>query len=112
MSDLDWNLSGDDALAGFSKGQTVEAVVLDVDMDKERVSLGVKQLDGDPFESLGDLRRGSTVTCEVTAVTDGGLKSAWVTQMCRPLSAAATCRATAKTSAPSALMSATSSTPW
>ena len=74
MSDLDWNLSGDDALAGFSKGQTVEAVVLDVDMDKERVSLGVKQLDGDPFESLGDLRRGSTVTCEVTAVSDGGLE--------------------------------------
>ncbi|MEC8290783.1 MAG: 30S ribosomal protein S1, partial [Pseudomonadota bacterium] len=74
MSDLDWNLSGDDALAGFSKGQTVEAVVLDVDMDKERVSLGIKQLDGDPFESLGDLRRGSTVTCEVTAVTDGGLE--------------------------------------
>lgn len=74
MSDLDWNLSGDDALAGFSKGQTVEALVLDVDMDKERVSLGVKQLDGDPFESLGELRRGSTVTCEVTAVTDGGLE--------------------------------------
>ena len=74
MSDLNWNLSGDDALAGFSKGQTVEAVVLDVDMDKERVSLGVKQLDGDPFETLGDLRRGSTVTCEVTAVTDGGLE--------------------------------------
>ena len=74
MSDLDWNLSGDDALAAFLKGQTVEAVVLDVDMEKERVSLGVKQLDGDPFESLGDLRRGSTVTCEVTAVTDGGLE--------------------------------------
>ena len=74
MSDLDWNLSGDDALAAFSKGQTVEAVVLDVDLEKERVSLGVKQLDGDPFERLGDLRRGSTVTCEVTAVTDGGLE--------------------------------------
>ncbi len=74
MSDLDWNLSGDDALAAFSKGQTVEAVVLDIDLEKERVSLGVKQLDGDPFESLGDLRRGSTVTCEVTAVTDGGLE--------------------------------------
>ena len=74
MSDLDWNLSGDDALAAFSKGQSVEAVVLDVDLEKERVSLGVKQLDGDPFESLGDLRRGSTVTCEVTAVTDGGLE--------------------------------------
>ena len=74
ISDLDWNASGDEALAQYSKGQTVEAVVLDVDQDKERVSLGIKQLDGDPFESLGSLRRGDTVTCEVTKVTDGGLE--------------------------------------
>ena len=76
ISDLDWNASGDEALAQYSKGQTVEAVVLDVDQDKERVSLGIKQLDGDPFESIADLRRGDTVTCEVTAVTDGGLEVA------------------------------------
>jgi small subunit ribosomal protein S1 len=74
ISDLDWNASGDEALAQYDKGQTVEAVVLDVDQDKERVSLGIKQLDGDPFESVADLRRGDTVTCEVTAVTDGGLE--------------------------------------
>ena len=74
ISDLDWNASGDEALAKFSKGDTVEAVVLDVDQEKERVSLGIKQLDGDPFESLGTLRRGDTITCEVTAVTDGGLE--------------------------------------
>ncbi len=74
ISDLDWNASGDEALAKFTKGDTVEAVVLDVDQEKERVSLGIKQLDGDPFESLGTLRRGDTITCEVTAVTDGGLE--------------------------------------
>ncbi|MDC0131247.1 30S ribosomal protein S1 [Alphaproteobacteria bacterium] len=76
ISDLDWNASGDEALAKFTKGQTVEAVVLDVDQEKERVSLGIKQLDGDPFESLGNLRRGDTVTCEVTSVNDGGLEVA------------------------------------
>jgi len=76
ISDLDWNASGDEALAQYAKGQTVEAVVLDVDQEKERVSLGIKQLDGDPFESIADLRRGDTVTCEVTAVTDGGLEVA------------------------------------
>ncbi len=74
ISDLDWNASGDEALAKYAKGETVEAVVLDVDQEKERVSLGIKQLDGDPFESLGSLRRGDTVTCEVTAITDGGLE--------------------------------------
>lgn len=74
ISDLDWNASGDEGLAKFTKGQTVEAVVLDVDQEKERVSLGIKQLDGDPFESLGNLRRGDSVTCEVTAVNDGGLE--------------------------------------
>jgi small subunit ribosomal protein S1 len=74
ISDLDWNASGDEALAQFTKGQDVEAMVLDVDQEKERVSLGIKQLDGDPFESLGSLRRGDTITCEVTSVTDGGLE--------------------------------------
>ncbi|MBT5156737.1 MAG: 30S ribosomal protein S1 [Rhodobiaceae bacterium] len=74
ISDLDWNASGDEALAKYAKGETVEAVVLDVDQEKERVSLGIKQLDGDPFESLGSLRRGDTVTCEVTAITDAGLE--------------------------------------
>ena len=74
ISDLDWNASGDEALAQFDKGQEVEAVVLDVDQEKERVSLGIKQLDGDPFESLGNLRRGDTVTCEVTSITDAGLE--------------------------------------
>lgn len=74
MSDLDWNLSGEEALAKFTKGQEVKAVVLDVDVDKERISLGMKQLEGDPLEGVGKLKRGTTVTCAVTAVTDGGLE--------------------------------------
>ena len=73
MSDLDWNLSGDDALAGFSKGQTVEAVVLDVDMDKERVSLGVNSWTATRLKALA-ICAAAAVTCEVTAVTDGGLE--------------------------------------
>ncbi|MEL6372448.1 MAG: 30S ribosomal protein S1, partial [Pseudomonadota bacterium] len=74
LSDLDWNKSGDDAIKEYNKGDTVRAVVLDVDSSKERISLGIKQLEGDPMEQVGELRRGQTVTCEVTAVQDGGLE--------------------------------------
>lgn len=74
MSDLDWNMSGEEAMAQFTKGQVVDAVVLDIDMEKERISLGIKQLSGDPFQSAGTLRKGEQVTCEVTAVNDGGLE--------------------------------------
>ena len=73
IADLDWNDSGAQALANYKKGQIVEAMVLDVDQEKERVSLGIKQLEEDPFEELDDLRRGETVTCEVMAVNDNGL---------------------------------------
>jgi small subunit ribosomal protein S1 len=61
-------------MAQFTKGQVVDAVVLDIDMEKERISLGIKQLSGDPFQSAGTLRKGEQVTCEVTAVNDGGLE--------------------------------------
>ncbi len=74
ISDLNWEADAEEALTAYQKGQTVKAIVLDVDQDKERVSLGIKQLDGDPFESLDNLSRGDTVTCEVTAITDGGLE--------------------------------------
>jgi predicted RNA-binding protein with RPS1 domain len=49
LSDLDWNRSGEEAMADYKKGDVVKAQVLDVDVEKERISLGVKQLDGDPF---------------------------------------------------------------
>ena len=74
MSDLDWNKSGDEAIKEYNKGDIVKAVVLDVDSQKERISLGIKQLGGDPMETLGELKKGRPVTCEVTKVQDGGLE--------------------------------------
>ncbi len=77
MSDIAWGISGEDALALHRKGEEVEAVVLDVDVDKERISLGMKQLEkGAPSaDGAGDtLRRGETVTVSVLEVRDGGLE--------------------------------------
>ncbi|MBA4211220.1 MAG: 30S ribosomal protein S1, partial [Parvibaculum sp.] len=66
--------AGEEAMQDYQKGQVVKAVVLDVDTEKERISLGIKQLGGDPMESLGEMRKGAVVTCTVTAVTDNGLE--------------------------------------
>lgn len=74
LSDLDWNKSGEDAIAGYKKGDVVKAVILDVDTDKERISLGIKQLSGDPVESISGLKKGGTVTCTITEVTENGLE--------------------------------------
>jgi len=74
LSDLDWNRPGEQVIEEFKRGDKIKAVVLDVDVDKERISLGVKQLAGDPFEKAGDLKRGQIVTCEVLEVKEGGLE--------------------------------------
>jgi small subunit ribosomal protein S1 len=74
MSDLDWNKSGEEAMQAYQKGQVVKAQVLDVDTEKERISLGIKQLQGDPMEALGELRKGAVVTCTVTGVQDNGIE--------------------------------------
>ena len=78
MSDIAWGISGEDALALHRKGEQVEAIVLDVDVDKERISLGMKQLEkGAPSADGADasaLRRGQTVTVTVLEVRDGGLE--------------------------------------
>ena len=75
LSDLDWNRPGEQVIEEYKKGDMVKAVVLDVDVDKERISLGIKQLTGDPMESgaAGELRKNSVVTCEVTEIKDSGL---------------------------------------
>ncbi len=73
LSDLDWDRSGEEAIQDFKKGDVVRAKVLDVDVEKERVSLGVKQLAGDPMDD-GGIKRGETVTCTVTEVTSGGIE--------------------------------------
>ena len=74
LSDLYWNRSGDEAIKDYKKGDTVKAVVLDVDAQKERISLGIKQVGGAPMESIGKLRKGAQVTCEVLAVQDNGIE--------------------------------------
>ena len=78
MSDIAWGISGEDALALHRKGEEVEAVVLDVDVEKERISLGMKQLEkGAPAAgggTSGSLRRGEVVTVTVLEVRDGGLE--------------------------------------
>jgi small subunit ribosomal protein S1 len=75
MSDLSWDRSGEEAILDYSKGMKVRAKILDIDSKKERVSLGVKQLTGDPFEeSISGLKKGSVVTCEVTVVLETGIE--------------------------------------
>jgi len=75
LSDLDWSTPGEQAIQNYTKGDMVEAKVLDVDIEKERISLGVKQLDGDPLEGAEDtVKRGSTITCKVTEITTGGIE--------------------------------------
>jgi small subunit ribosomal protein S1 len=75
LSDLDWARPGEQVIDEFKKGDMVKAVVLDVDIEKERISLGIKQVSGDPYAAAGDdIRKGGVVTCEVLEVKDGGLE--------------------------------------
>ncbi|MGC8536042.1 MAG: 30S ribosomal protein S1 [Rhizomicrobium sp.] len=74
LSDLSWDKSGDDAVKDYQKGQVVRARVLDIDPEKERVSLGIKQLSGDPMDKVGPIRKSSVVTVTVTDVNDGGIE--------------------------------------
>jgi len=83
LSDLDWTRPGEQAIEDYKKGDKVTAKVLDVDVEKERIAIGIKQIAGDPFAAKkavgedggeGELRKGSVVTCEVIEVKDGGIE--------------------------------------
>ncbi|MDB5696585.1 MAG: ribosomal protein [Sphingomonas bacterium] len=79
MSDIAWGVSGEDALALHRKGEIVQAIVLDVDAEKERISLGMKQLERGgpstaPVAAGGELRKNQTVTVTVLEVRDAGLE--------------------------------------
>ena len=75
LSDISWDKSGEEAIKDFTKGQTVEAKVIDIDVEKERVSLSVKDLADDPFNNVvKSLKRGSIVTAIVTAVQENGIE--------------------------------------
>ena len=77
LSDLDWNRPGEQVIEEYQRGQMVKAKVLDVDIEKERISLGIKQLAKDAVgeaATSGELRKNAVVTCEVTGIKDGGLE--------------------------------------
>src|SRR6266581_3511335 len=74
LSDLDWKLPGEQVIDNYKKGDMVKAVVLDVDVEKERISLGIKQLAGDPMAQAGDVKKGAVVTCEIIEVKESGLE--------------------------------------
>ena len=77
MSDLDWEKPGEEAIEVYKKGDMVKVKVLDIDVEKERISLGIKQLTGDPFESeMSNITRGAVITCTVSEVTSGGVEVA------------------------------------
>jgi len=74
LSDLSWEKQGDEAVKDYQKGQNVEVKVLDVDPEKERISLGVKQLAADPMGRVATLKKGDVVTVTVAEVQEGGLE--------------------------------------
>ncbi|WP_425406850.1 30S ribosomal protein S1 [Hwanghaeella sp.] len=75
MSDISWEKSPEEALGDFNKGDMVQAKVLDIDTDKERISLGIKQLASDPFaDAMGEVKKGAVVTCVVSKVVDNGVE--------------------------------------
>ncbi len=74
LSDLDWNRPGEVAIEDYNRGDAVKVQVLDVDVEKERISLGIKQLGGDPFAEAGELKKGAVVTCEIIEVKETGLE--------------------------------------
>jgi len=75
LSDLSWDQRGEDAIQSYRKGDLVRAAVLEVDVDRERISLSVKALGNDSFsEAVEGVKRGSVVTVQVTAVEDGGIE--------------------------------------
>jgi small subunit ribosomal protein S1 len=74
LSDLDWNRPGDEVIKEYKKGDNVKAQVLDVDSTKERISLGIKQLSGDPIDTVSKYKKGDAVTCEVVKTEDNGIE--------------------------------------
>jgi small subunit ribosomal protein S1 len=74
LSDISWTKPGEQAVAEYKKGDVVKAKVLDVDVEKERIGLGIKQLAGDPIEKAGPLKKGDVMTVTVTEITEGGIE--------------------------------------
>ncbi|MFK7838854.1 MAG: 30S ribosomal protein S1 [Bdellovibrionales bacterium] len=75
LSDISWEDETEDAMKPFEKGQSVKVKILDIDAEKERVALGIKQLTDDPFEgAMKGLAKGAVVTGTITEITGGGVE--------------------------------------
>src|SRR5271169_3126623 len=75
LSDIDWNRPGEDAIDNYRKNEVVRVKVLDVDVEKERISLGIKQLSADPFEAgMSRLKKGEVVTGTIAGINEGGVE--------------------------------------
>ena len=75
LTDIDWERPGEQAILDFKKGDVVKAKVLDVDIEKERISLSIKALGADPYkEAIANIKKGDVVTSTVTSVTENGLE--------------------------------------
>ena len=75
MSDLDWVKSGEESIADYTKSDNIKVKILDIDVDKERISLGVKQLTEDPVSNgIDKIKKGDIVTCKISTVTDNGIE--------------------------------------
>jgi len=75
LTDIDWERPGEQAILDFKKGDLVKAKVLDVDVEKERISLSIKALGADPYkEAIANIKKGDVVTAVVTSVTENGLE--------------------------------------
>jgi small subunit ribosomal protein S1 len=74
LSDIDWTKPGEEAMQDFRKGQMIKVKILDVDVEKERISLGIKQLEADPFEAgMAKVKKGDVVTATITGTSDNGI---------------------------------------
>ena len=75
LSDISWETTGEAAMEGFEKGAKIQAKILEIDLEKERISLGIKQLTEDPYAGEAEkVRKGDVVTCTITAVVEQGLE--------------------------------------
>ncbi|MEJ6673379.1 MAG: 30S ribosomal protein S1, partial [Alphaproteobacteria bacterium] len=75
LSDISWETTGEAAMEGFEKGAKIQAKILEIDLEKERISLGIKQLTEDPYAGEAEkIRKGDVVTCTITAVVEQGLE--------------------------------------
>ena len=73
LSDLDWNSNGEDIISNYKKGDLIKAKLLEIDIEKERVSLGIKQLSEDPMAGNDSFVKGKVVTCVIKEIVDKGL---------------------------------------